>query len=141
MNEKNYKKIIVILSVVCAIAIGFSIYYAFPGKLAYAEQLRNTISELRTAFDEQRENNEQLLADISAANERATELDGKLGRVEQLARSADGIITDIRTTVQNSGGTIQQLIERQRLIAEGVRRLQANNQQLKDELSQRDSGS
>lgn len=104
MNEKNYKKIIIVLSIVCAISIGFSIYYGTARNVESADtdKLTNTITAIS-------ERNEQLINELNSVKSDRDELE----RLNQ--RSIDGvgelrqISTEMATTSNQIGSSNQRL--------------------------------
>ena len=144
MNEKlkNGNKIaIIILGVCLAVSIGFNIYFGRRGSVEYANQLRDTIADLRTEHDEQGEHLVSVRAELELATREAGELrDGNRRAVEITLRSDDRL-TAFETTVDGTTDIIERIERRQQRIDELAIEQRADNRELREALGERNAGS
>jgi ABC-type transporter Mla subunit MlaD len=143
MNERTYKKIIVVLGLVCAVSVGISIYLARPGRPAETTgtELIGAVDHSGDILEEQRVTIDQLRDDLAgartateAAMERSGELESRIDRAGVIAERSDVVIGELRGAMGATGGTIKEVTERQRRINELALRLIEDYQRVKMEL-------
>jgi hypothetical protein len=133
MNEKNYKRIIIILSIICAISIGIGVYFAWP---------TSTETKLNGVIEAQRNTIIGLQSDLSGAKSAVTDADrnadelklgirGALDIVERSAERIDGITDSTLTAVQRQlriNELVVYIIEDNRRLKEQLRDSLGENQ-------------
>ncbi len=127
MDEKLKNKLIIILSITTLIATGFAIYFGLPGTTTTGERALDTVAEQRRTIEQLQSNLSAATEAVQSATTRAEQLSERNERTQQLARESAEWIAGIRTTVAESGNTIQGLIASQRRINELIKRIEANN--------------
>jgi predicted nucleic acid-binding Zn-ribbon protein len=132
MNEKNYRIIIIILSIVTAISIGIGIYFGTANPSRTGEKLTLTVEQQRNTIENQRATIEQLQNDLSGVREsiveatgRADDLERQLGRIAEFA--SESAVRIDRASIGT--GTA---VERQQRINQLVGELIADNKRLKE---------
>lgn len=136
MDVKVYKRIIIVLSIVCAISIGIGIYFARPADpTAIGNELISTVEKQRLTI-------EQLQSDLSGAKSAVTDADrnadelklgirGALDIVERSAERIDGITDSTLTAVQRQlriNELVVYIIEDNRRLKEQLRDSLGENQ-------------
>ena len=129
MNEKSYKTIIIVLSVVAAISVGLCIYFGTANPSRTGEELANTIKDNEFTIRDQERTILALQSDLSAARGATA---SALERAGDAERELGSIVGDVRQSAEriNRLGTgASDLIERQRIINELFGRLATNYSQ------------
>lgn len=134
-NKKNIA--ILILSIICAVSIGFNIYFGRTGTVDHADNIRDILTELESVMGKQYESLDTALDDIRGAIELADQLGDEWGTIRELARSANAGLVELGAILEESGGTLSVIIERQRRINEAFRIFLADYRRLEEALTQR----
>jgi len=126
VNEKKYKIIIIILSIVCAISIGLCIYYGRADASRLGEELSTTIRDQRDTIVDQRRTIEQLQDDLSGARTATESALRRAGDAERELGTINGLVGQSIERVNRLGTGTADLVERQRLINDLFAKLAAN---------------